>query len=92
MLIGVLLIIISAYWFFAPLDRTLIPGVIADCGTALRPPTNPDVVKECAAVPGQALATGMVVAGCGLVLVLGAGLVFGGAVRVDRESNGEDAD
>jgi hypothetical protein len=83
MLIGGVLLLASCYFFFAPLDRSLINGIIVDCGSAVRPPTDHDVLVQCAALPGQELVKGLVVGAVGLLVLLASPFVFGTWVRVD---------
>ena len=90
MLVGGVLLLVSCYFFLAPLDRSLINGVIVDCGSAVRPPTDHDIVVQCAAVPGQELVKGLVVAAVGLLILLASPFVFGTWVRVDVAAPTED--
>jgi hypothetical protein len=83
MLIGFILLVASLYFFFAPLDRTLANGVIVHCGSPVHPDANPDALVACAALPGQAMAKGSVLAAMGLLLVLSSTLVFGSESRLD---------
>ena len=90
MLVGVVLMIASLYFFFAPLDRTLLNGIVVHCGSPVRLTDNADALVACAALPGQELAKGLVLLAVGLVLLLFSTLVFGSTVRVDVESGSEE--
>ena len=83
MLVGLILVVASLYYFFAPLDRTLVNGIIVHCGSPVRPSADADSLVACAALPGQELAKGEVLAAVGLVLLVFSTLVFGTRVRVD---------
>ena len=84
------MIVASLYYFFAPLIRTLANGIVVHCGSPVLPSADADSLVACAALPGQELAKGVVLAAVGVLLIVCSTLVFGTRVRVDIDSETMD--
>jgi hypothetical protein len=83
-LLGVLMLVLGAYLFVAPVDIQSREGPMFACGSGLRPPTETFQKNVCGRLAERRQIEAGFLAGAAVITALGGLLVFGSSRRDER--------